>query len=220
MSIPVLIFGTGGNCVDILDTMLDCNDASPEPIWEPLGFLDDNPARHGLKICGVPVLGPLSLASDPAYAHAKLINGIGSPKTYKRKAQIIAQAGAPLSRFVTIVHPSASVSRTASLAPGVVVFQNVTITTNVTIEAHSIILPGSVISHDCVVGAYACIAGTVCLSGGIVIEDHVYVGAGAKLRQCVKVGAGALIGMGAVVVKDVASGDVVVGNPARLLRRQ
>ena len=44
-------------------------------------------------------------------------------------------------------------------------------------------------------------------------------GAGALIRQGVSVGEGAVIGMGAVVVKDVAPGATVVGNPAREMAR-
>lgn len=46
------------------------------------------------------------------------------------------------------------------------------------------------------------------------IEDHVMVGAGAKVLGPITVGTGAKIGANAVVVKDVPPGDVAVGRPA------
>src|SRR5438128_759449 len=45
-----------------------------------------------------------------------------------------------------------------------------------------------------------------------------YVGAGALVRQSQRIGDGVLVGMGAVVVRDVREGTVVVGNPAKPLR--
>lgn len=45
------------------------------------------------------------------------------------------------------------------------------------------------------------------------------LGAGAVILPGVTIGAGALVGAGAVVTRDVAPGSVVVGNPARYLRR-
>jgi acetyltransferase-like isoleucine patch superfamily enzyme len=44
------------------------------------------------------------------------------------------------------------------------------------------------------------------------------IGSGAVILSGVIVGAGALVGAGAVVTRDVAPGEVVVGNPARYLR--
>jgi UDP-2-acetamido-3-amino-2,3-dideoxy-glucuronate N-acetyltransferase len=46
------------------------------------------------------------------------------------------------------------------------------------------------------------------------------VGSGAVILGGVTIGPGALVGAGAVVTKDVPEGSVVVGNPARVLRRR
>jgi acetyltransferase-like isoleucine patch superfamily enzyme len=56
------------------------------------------------------------------------------------------------------------------------------------------------------------------------IGDHTYIGSGAIIRhgqpgQPIRIGAGAVVGMGAVVTRDVAAGTTVVGNPARPLER-
>jgi acetyltransferase-like isoleucine patch superfamily enzyme len=46
------------------------------------------------------------------------------------------------------------------------------------------------------------------------------IGSGAVIMSGVTVGAGALVGAGAVVTKSVPPGHVVVGNPARFLRKR
>lgn len=53
---------------------------------------------------------------------------------------------------------------------------------------------------------------------GIVIEDDVWVGAGAVICDGVRVGRGAVIGAGAVVTRDVPPHSVVAGVPARLVK--
>ena len=53
---------------------------------------------------------------------------------------------------------------------------------------------------------------------GIVIEDDVWVGAGAIITDGVRVGHGAVIGAGAVVTRDVPPHTVVAGVPARVVR--
>jgi acetyltransferase-like isoleucine patch superfamily enzyme len=54
---------------------------------------------------------------------------------------------------------------------------------------------------------------------GAYIESKARIGAGAILLPGVRIGAGALVGAGAVVTKDVAPGEVVIGNPSRVINR-
>ncbi len=78
------------------------------------------------------------------------------------------------------------------------------------------------IEHDCIIGDFVTFSPRVSCNGYVHISDDVFVGAGAIIRngsshQPLRVGQGAVIGMGAVVTKDVPSGCTVVGNPARVV---
>jgi len=212
----VVILGTGGNSVDILDTIHDLNDRAATPVYECCGFLDDNAALWGTVIHGVKVLGPL--ASAPAQPDCSFVNGIGAPSNFWKKEGIIAKTGAALERFATLIHPSASVSRTATLGRGVVIFQHVVITSNVTIGHHVIILPNTVISHDDVIGDYTCIAGGVCVSGQVRVGRSCYLGTNSTIIGNADIGDRCLIGMGSCVLRSIPPNSVVVGNPARFLR--
>jgi acetyltransferase-like isoleucine patch superfamily enzyme len=53
---------------------------------------------------------------------------------------------------------------------------------------------------------------------GIVIEDDVWLGAGAIVTDGVRIGRGAVVAAGAVVAEDVPPHTVVAGVPAKAVR--
>jgi acetyltransferase-like isoleucine patch superfamily enzyme len=52
----------------------------------------------------------------------------------------------------------------------------------------------------------------------VVIEDNVWIGAGATVLKGVRIGENSVIGTGAVVTADVPANAVVAGNPARVVK--
>jgi len=54
----------------------------------------------------------------------------------------------------------------------------------------------------------------------IVIEDDVWIGIRVIILKGVRIGKGAIIGAGAVVTGDVPAYSVVVGNPAKVIKRR
>lgn len=83
----------------------------------------------------------------------------------------------------------------------------------------------SYVAHDCRIGDFVTFAPNVHCNGNIHIDHHAYIGTGAVLRQGTPeqpllIGEGAVVGMGAVVTKNVAPYTTVVGNPARPLEKK
>ena len=95
----------------------------------------------------------------------------------------------------------------------------VCITNDVQIGKHFHANIGCSINHDCKIGDFVTFGPGVRCNGNIIVEDYAYIGSGAVLKQGrhdepLVIGRGAVVGMGAVVTRGVASGSVVVGNPA------
>jgi acetyltransferase-like isoleucine patch superfamily enzyme len=58
----------------------------------------------------------------------------------------------------------------------------------------------------------------VTIAGDVHIEADCYLGQSCTVREMRRIGRGSLIGMGSVVLRDVAPNSIMVGNPARRLR--
>jgi acetyltransferase EpsM len=211
----LVIAGTGGTSVDIFDALL-AQRAAGDASFEPFCFLDDNPSRIGQMLQGLPVKGPLESARE--MADCVFISGIGSPGNFWRRDEFVRRLGVAPDRFATIVHPTASVSSMAVVGSGTAILQHVAISANARIGSHVVILPSAVVSHDCTVGDYACIAGGVCLSGNVSVDEFCYLGSNCAVIGGRRIHAKSLVGMGAVVLDDVESNSIVVGNPAKFLR--
>jgi sugar O-acyltransferase (sialic acid O-acetyltransferase NeuD family) len=207
----VIVLGTGGTSLDIVDTL----GLFPSEYCLK-GFLDDAPSMKGAQVFGHPVLG--ALADAPRWKDALFVNGIGSPRNHRDKPAILARTGLELGHFLTLVHPTAYVSSSARLGRGVVLLQHVTIAVNAEVGDQVVILPSSIVSHDARVGDFTCIAGGVCISGRARIGRAAYLGTNASVREDISIGDGALLAMGAVAHRDVPAGETWAGVPARRLR--
>lgn len=120
--------------------------------------------------------------------------------------------------------PNATAYDNNDLGDGAIMTAFTTITSNAKIGKFFQANIYSYIGHDCVIGDYVTFAPRVHCNGNIHIHDYAYIGTGAILKQGTNekpltIGEGAIVGMGAVVTKDVAPHTVVIGNPAKVLER-
>jgi sugar O-acyltransferase (sialic acid O-acetyltransferase NeuD family) len=211
---PLVILGSGGNALDILDVVDALNRTAP--VWQVRGFLDDG-RETGSEYMGFPVVGKISDALK--FGDCSFLNAVGSDKTFRLRPAIIERTALTRQQYGTLVHPTASVSTRAKVGNGVCVNHGASVGGRAVIGDHVYLGVGCVIGHDAVVEDHAVIAPGAIVSGFCRIGQNSYVGAGAIVKQTKLVGAQAVVGMGAVVCRDVPPGATWVGNPARPLER-
>lgn len=212
MVTPIVILGSGSHGIDILECMLEQNRISER--YQPLGFLDDRPAQP--TVHGFPVLGGLGEVPGLA-SEVQFVTAIGSPNSYRSKPALLGSLGIAPHRWASVVHPSAWVSPWAEVGRGCVILQQCTLSAGCRLADQVVLLPGCRVSHDTMVDDFNTLATGVILSGFVRVEANCYLGAGSLVRERLTLGRGCLVGMGSVVVKGVAAGERVAGNPARPL---
>jgi len=76
------------------------------------------------------------------------------------------------------------------------------------------------IAHDCFIDEDAYIIACSELSGYVQVGKRARIAPNACVKQRITIGNDSLVGLGAVVLKDVKEGDIVAGNPAKSLKRK
>lgn len=73
----------------------------------------------------------------------------------------------------------------------------------------------SEVSHNVKTGADCGLCASCVICGSVTVSNCSWIAPGSLIREGLRIGSGAMIGLGSVVVKDVRSGGVVYGVPAR-----
>jgi len=136
------------------------------------------------------------------------------------REDLAARCAADQVRPWTVVAANVVMLDDAVLGEGAILSPFAMLTSNVRIGRHFHANIYSYVAHDCVVGDFVTFAPGVKCNGNVVVEDHAYIGTGAVIKQGkpgqpLVIGRGAVVGMGAVVTRDVLPGATVVGNPAK-----
>lgn len=203
----ILIFGAGGHGKVVADLIRALG-------HEVAGFVDqDGLGRQAEPGGGVVIALQDEILGEGTVACATV--AIGNNRVRLELLERLRGLGYALP---ALIHPSATMSPSASIGAGTHVLAGVVVNAAAQIGSGVILNTSAVIEHDCVLHDGVHVSPGAVLAGEVEVGPGAWIGAGAVVINRVKVGAGATVGAGAVVIRDVPQNTTVVGNPARAIK--
>jgi len=164
---------------------------------------------------------------------------VGYPVSQERTGPLVLGAGARL-RSGTVLYDGSTIGRRLQTGHGVVIREGCEVGDNVSVWSNSVIDYGCRIGNrvkihcNCYIAQYTELEDDVFLAPGVTIANDLYpgdgrsaqlmagprigaraqIGVNVTILPFVRIGAGALIGAGSVVTRDIPAAVVAFGNPA------
>ena len=196
----LFIVGAGGFGREAVWTLERINASQQQPIWNIIGFADDDPAKSSGNFEGYPLLGSVETASKD-HPGASVFIAIGD-NAVRRKVYRQLRG----HDFPALIDPSAQVSPTTEFKHGTFIACEAVVSVGTEIGKFVIINARAGVGHDSTVGDFSNIAPGVSLSGHTTIGEDVMMGTNSCTAPGMTVGDGATVVCGTPVLKNVAAG--------------
>ena len=185
-----LVERTKFNIIGIIDKDCEKQSIQGHPVLGDDNWLLNQESNH-YKKC------PLVIPFDDGFLKEKLFN------SYSESGYT----------FQTI--KGGEVSPNAKLDQGCFLQSRTSISANCSVGKCVKLNTGSTIMHDCVINDFVTFAPHALALGYVHVGKGTFVGANATILPNCKIGENVIIGAGAVVNKDIPSGQTVIGIPAK-----
>jgi acetyltransferase EpsM len=212
----VIILGAGGNANVIKSTINDINEDSNQ--IEILGYLDDKISDNTNQL----IEGKITKKNIDKYKKYKDVYFIWSLRSTVLGQDILKKYKSldiEEKKFLTIIHPTAIVSKYSKIGYGVSIHPFVNISVNVVIKNNVHIFSHSFIGHDTTLDHFCYVANNVSMGAFIKVNEGGYLGMNCTIRERIKIGKWSIVGMGSVIINNINNFSVVAGNPGIELKK-
>lgn len=213
----IAIFGAGGFGREVACLIKRINDKTP--MWNLVGFFDDNPDLKGKMISHyAPCLGGI----DELNAYDKELAvtiPIGSPQVVRKVFSSITNNKVYYPNLVMTDLLMAD-AETFKMGKGNIIQGGCSVSCDVEFGDFNVLNGSIAFGHDAKVGSFNTFMPGTRISGEVRIGDENFFGVGSIVLQQIKIGNNVRLGAGSVMMTKPKDGNLYIGNPAAKFRFQ
>jgi acetyltransferase EpsM len=177
------------------------------------GIIDD-PKSIYLKKDNFSGLNIFKLSEIPKYNDIEIHLSIGEPVLRERAIEELKEY-----KIFSYYHPSAVVSPYTKIGKGVTISPKTIIAGDAIIGDYNVLNFGSMVSHDCIINQNNIFSPGVKIMGNCKIGNNNFFGVDAKMIPATEVIDRNRIGANCVITKNFSSDHVLVGTPAKVIKK-
>jgi len=206
------IYGSGGLGREVLELAKQINKIQKR--WTEVIFIDDMRTENIFQACRV--VSYLKLLKEVSSCEIEIVIAVGEPNDRKKLAEKVTSNEYILS---TLIHPNVYIPDSTTIGEGVVICSNAYISCDVTIGNNAYIQPNALVGHNTIIGNNSVISPSVNIAGACQIGCNTYIGMNACVKEETHIGDDTIIGIASVVIRDIPSEMIALGNPARPMKK-
>lgn len=210
----IYALGIGHNTPVSIDLAESCG-------YKIAGLYHYNDTRTGEIDHGYEIIGSF----DDLFARGSLegMNFMLTMGDNEIRTQLLAKILALGGNVPSMIHPTAVVSRFATISPvAVYISPFVYVQADTVVKQNTIILSNADISHTCTIGCNCFIAGSSTIGAYTTIEDNVFVGQGVLTisGKVGTIGQNSFLAARSLVTKPVPANSRVIGMPGVIIENK
>ncbi|WP_017548156.1 acetyltransferase [Salinicoccus carnicancri] len=204
----IVLIGNGGHS-KVIQAMIERTDE-----YVLRGILDDSIEKY-TETNGV--FYDNSNTIEDYKGNYSFVVAIGDNETRKN---VIEKSTLTDNDFVSVLDTTSIISPDVQIGVGTVIMPGAVVNPGAKIGKHSIINTRAVVEHDNTIDDFVHISPGATLAGTVTVKEATHVGAGSTVIPNTTIHQNTVIGAGSVVTHDIQHNSVVVGVPAKVIKRR
>ena len=202
MKPSIVLVGGGGHCKAVIDVIESLDQYS-------IAGIVDQPEKLGQFCLGYPIIGGDAELPKLVKKHHHFLITVGQIKTAQIRHRLLITLQQLGAEMATIIAPSATISRHATIGVGSLIMPAAVIGAEVTIGQNCIINSGAIIEHESHIGDSCHIATGAVINGQTSVQQHCFIGSNSVLKQGISIAQNSVIAAGIRVLTSVTANQTI-----------